>query len=194
MLTCSLNRIVVGVTGSAAALSVASYIHAFRAHGVAQIDMILTSSATRFVQPQAVRSICDTVVTEDSETNHVSLARGADAILVVPASAHTLGCLAHGLAPNTLTTTILAADCPVILVPAMNLAMWRKPAVQRNVDALVDDGFTVIAPRIGQVYELASRSMVEGLQSVDPQVLYEAVLHIVGAALGPSGAGEEVHE
>jgi phosphopantothenoylcysteine synthetase/decarboxylase len=85
----------------------------------------------------------------DATAPHVELATWADVILVVPATANFLGKVANGIADDLLTTTLLAASCPVVIVPVTNTAMWSKPAVQRNVAQLREDGYEVVEPKEG---------------------------------------------
>ncbi len=80
---------------------------------------------------------------------HIELSRGADAIVVAPASADFLAKLAHGLADDLLSTTCLARNCPLLVAPAMNREMWDNPATQRNVHALRADGVTILGPAAG---------------------------------------------
>lgn len=80
---------------------------------------------------------------------HIELAARADVVVVAPASADFLAKAAAGVADDLLTTLLLCAECPVLVAPAMNAAMWAKPAVQRNVRRLAEDGVTVIQPGTG---------------------------------------------
>lgn len=94
-------------------------------------------------------STWSTAVNTTPSPDHLTLADWADVILVAPATANTMGHVAHGLAPNLLTTVLLAASCPVVYAPAMNSVMWTGPAVQRNVATLRHDGALVLEPREG---------------------------------------------
>jgi len=80
---------------------------------------------------------------------HIELAARADLVIVAPASADLLAKAAAGAADDLLTTLLLCAECPVLVAPAMNAAMWTKPAVQRNVAQLAADGLTIIQPGTG---------------------------------------------
>lgn len=184
------ERLLLGVSGSVAALNLPAYVYAFRAAGVGRIAVILTPAAENFLPARALRPIADAVYTEhDQGPGHVALARWAGHLLVLPATANLLGCAAHGLAPNLLATVLLAAECPITFVPAMNPAMWRKPAVRRNVATLRADGHRVLDPLPGAVYEVASRSIVEGLGMPAPEALVRLLTGTGGDASDGASAG-----
>jgi len=168
------EKLLLGVSGSVAALNLPTYLHAFRTAGVRQIVAVLTATAERFLPVQSLAVLCDRVCTEaEPAGGHVALARWAEHTLVLPATANLLGCLANGLAPSLLTTTLLAADGPVTLAPAMNPVMWRRPAVRRNVAVLREDGYDVVDPVPGAAYEVASRAVVPSIVVPTAEVLLE---------------------
>jgi phosphopantothenoylcysteine decarboxylase/phosphopantothenate--cysteine ligase len=166
------DKLLVGVSGSVAALNLPSYLYAFRAAGVPQIAAVLTTTAESFLPASSLRLLCDGVYTEqDHGRGHVALGRWPDRVLVLPATAHVLGCVACGLAPNLLGTTLLATEAPITFVPAMNPAMWRKAAVRRNVTVLRADGHQVLDPLPGAAFEVASRAIVPSLMVPPPEVV-----------------------
>lgn len=166
------RRLLIGVSGSVAALTLPLYLNTFRMAGVEEIRVVLTPSAEKFVSPAALRLICEEVATEhDHGSGHVALARWADRVLVLPATAHLLGCLANGLAPNLLSTLLLAHTRPVVLAPAMNPVMWQSTPVRRNVGQLRADGHIVVEPVPGTAYEVASRTLRPSLIVPPPQQL-----------------------
>ncbi|MEW2505758.1 flavoprotein [Amycolatopsis sp. CA-161197] len=168
------EKLLLGVSGSVAVLSLPAYLHAFRAAGVRQIVAVLTTTAARFLPAGSLAVLCDRVCTdEDPAGGHVALGRWADRALILPATANLLGTVAHGLAPTLLTTTVLAADCPVTFAPAMNPVMWQRPAVQRNVALLREDGHDVVDPIPGAAYEVASRAIVPSIVVPPAEVLLE---------------------
>jgi phosphopantothenoylcysteine synthetase/decarboxylase len=168
------EKLLLGVSGSVATLSLPAYLHAFRAAGVRQIVAVLTTTAERFLPPTALSVLCDRVCTEaDPAGGHVALGRWADRALVLPATANLLGTVAHGLAPSLLATTVLAADCPVTFAPAMNPVMWQRPAVRRNVAILREDGYDVVDPVPGAAYEVASRAIVPSIVVPPAEVLLD---------------------
>jgi phosphopantothenoylcysteine decarboxylase len=180
------EKLLVGVSGSVAALNLPSYLYAFRAAGVAQIAAVLTTTAASFLPAGTLRLLCDGVYTEqDHGRGHVALGRWPSQVLVLPATAHLLGCVACGLAPNLLATTLLATEVPITFVPAMNPAMWRKAAVRRNVATLRADGHRVLDPVPGAAFEVASRAIVPSLMVPPPEV----VLHYLsGEPVGETEA------
>lgn len=120
-----------------------------------RIRVVLTPMATRLVTVESIRRVagCETYVDwddlPDDARSHVSLAKWAQVAIVLPATADMVGKMANGIADNLATSTIMALSCPVIVVPSTNAITWEKPAVQRNVRQLRDDGFTVIDPTPG---------------------------------------------
>jgi phosphopantothenoylcysteine decarboxylase/phosphopantothenate--cysteine ligase len=170
------EKLLLGVSGSVAALSLPAYLHAFRAAGVRQIVAVLTVTAERFLPAPSAGVLCDRVCTEaDPAGGHVALGRWADHTLVLPATANLLGCVAHGLAPSLLATTLLAADGPVTFAPAMNPVMWQRPAVRRNVATLREDGYDVVDPIPGAAYEVASRAIVPSIVLPPAEFLLERI-------------------
>jgi phosphopantothenoylcysteine synthetase/decarboxylase len=147
------RRILLGVSGSIAAYSVPQSILWLRHVLGVEVRAILTRQATTMVAPRAVAVASGHPVALDSDglpndpaVPHIELTRWADVMLVLPASANTIGKAANGIADDVLTTCIIAAACPVVFVPSMNEIMWRKPAVQRNVATLQADGHGIIFP------------------------------------------------
>lgn len=166
------EKLLIGVSGSVAALNLPSYLFAFRAAGVAQIVAVLTATAESFLPASTLRLLCEGVYTErDHGRGHVALGRWPDRVLVLPATAHVLGCVAGGLAPNLLATTLLATEAPITFAPAMNPSMWRKAAVRRNVRTLRGDGHQVLDPLSGAAFEVASRAIVPSLVVPSPEVV-----------------------
>jgi len=149
------KHILVGVTGGIAAYKAADLVSKLAQQG-AKVTVVMTTSAQKFVSPLTFASLsAGPVYVEEFDDSgpvrHVSLAREADLVVVAPATANTLGKLAHGLADNLLTTLILAARCPVLVAPAMNAGMWANPAVQANVDLLRRRGVHIVEPEAGHL-------------------------------------------
>jgi phosphopantothenoylcysteine decarboxylase len=166
------EKLLIGVSGSVAVLDLPSYLYALRAAGVPQIAAVLTATAESFLPASTLRLVCDGVYTEqDHGRGHVALGRWPDRVLVLPATAHLLGCVACGLAPSLLATTLLATEAPITFVPAMNPAMWRKAVVRRNVMTLRADGHQVLEPLPGAAFEVASRAIVPSLMVPPPEVV-----------------------
>lgn len=149
-------RLLVGVCGSISAVAVPHLVLWMRQTlGVTHVKIILTRSADALVGTRIMRSVTDHGVyvsfddVEQSTGPHVALANWADVILVLPATANVLGKVANGISDDLLTTTLLAASCPVVVVPVTSATMWSKPAVRRNVARLREDGYEVVEPKAG---------------------------------------------
>lgn len=147
------RRILLGVSGGIAAYKAASLARLLVATGAA-VDVVLTRGATRFVGAATFEGLTGrpvaTEVWDDVPSGaHVRLGRDADAIVVYPATAHTLARLANGLADDLLTSAVLAATCPVLVAPAMHAEMWTNPATVDNVARLVARGVEVLGPDEG---------------------------------------------
>lgn len=149
------KKIVIGVTGSIAAFKVAGWVSDL-AKEEALVSVIMTDSATRFVAPLTFAALSgNDVHTEmfsparEQTMAHISLGRDADALLIAPATAHTIAKLAAGLADDLLTTTVLATRAPVVICPAMNSRMYSHPATRKNLTRLKELGYTIIDPDCG---------------------------------------------
>jgi phosphopantothenoylcysteine decarboxylase/phosphopantothenate--cysteine ligase len=126
-----------------------------------------------------MRHFADAVYTEtDQGPGHVALARTADHILVLPATAHLLSCVANGSGANLIATTILAAEHPVVIVPSMNPTMWRSPPVQRNIAHIREDGHVVVDPVLGRGFEVASRTFRAGPVVPPPEHIIDELSRI----------------
>lgn len=147
------RRILVGVSGGIAAYKAASLVRLLVGAG-AQVDVVLTRGATRFIGTATFegltgRPVATEVWDDVPGGTHVRLGRDADAVLVYPATAHTLARLANGLADDLLTSAVLAATCPVLVAPAMHAEMWSNPATVDNVARLLARGVEVLGPEEG---------------------------------------------
>lgn len=142
-------HVLIGVSGAVNAVRMPVYLHALKARGVARrLTVVLTASAAGLVAKAALDFFADDVfVDEDAadwrRVNHIELARAADSVVVCPATAGRLAQAAHGHADDLLSLVLLAHDAPVLFVPSMNDAMYRHPAVQRNLATLKGDGHEV---------------------------------------------------
>ena len=149
------KKIVVGVSGSIAAFKVAGWVSDL-AKEEALVSVIMTDSATRFVGPLTFAALSGNDVhtamfsaAKEQTMAHISLGRDADALLIAPATAHTIAKLAAGLADDLLTTTVLATRAPVLICPAMNSRMYSHPATSANLARLKELGYTIIDPACG---------------------------------------------
>jgi phosphopantothenoylcysteine decarboxylase/phosphopantothenate--cysteine ligase len=151
-----LARIVLGLTGGIAAYKSAELTRLMVKDGIA-VDVVMTEAAGHFITPVTMQALSGRPVVTDlwasganNGMGHIDLSRGADAIVVAPASADFLAKVAHGHADDLLTTLVCARDCPLLVAPAMNRQMWANPATQRNVAQLVADGVVVLGPGTGE--------------------------------------------
>ncbi len=151
------KTILLGVTGSIAAYKAAALASALKKQG-ADVHVLMTGNACQFLSPVTFEALTgNRCLTDTFDRNfsfavgHVSLASRADLLLVAPASADVIGKLAHGIADDMLTTTALACQCPRLLAPAMNTAMYENPIVQDNLQRLQNFGWKVLAPASGHL-------------------------------------------
>jgi phosphopantothenoylcysteine decarboxylase / phosphopantothenate---cysteine ligase len=148
-------RVLLGVTGGIAAYKSAEIVRRMRERG-AEVQVVMTSGACRFVTPLTFQALSGRPVRTDlwdeaaeAAMGHIELARWADRILVAPATADFIGRLAHGLADDLLTTLCLATGAPVSIAPAMNRLMWANAATRANVELLRTRGVTILGPGEG---------------------------------------------
>lgn len=149
------RRILLGVTGSIAAYKSIDLASKLTQAG-ANVDVILTESAARFVTPLAFRSVTGRKVFTDmwaldDHIRHVGLGETAEVFLIAPATANTIAKMAHGLSDNLLTLTVLASRCPVIVAPAMDGGMYEHSATQANINLLQSRGVAIAGPAEGRM-------------------------------------------
>lgn len=151
------KTVLLGVTGGIAAYKAAALASALvKLH--ASVEVIMTEHATKFIAPLTFeqltgnRTIVDTFDRNFThQVEHISLAQRTDLVLIAPATANVCAKLAHGLADDMLTTTVLACRCPKLISPAMNTNMFENPVTQDNLDILRRYGWEVIAPASGRL-------------------------------------------
>src|SRR5947209_14263695 len=150
-------RIAVLVSGGIAAYKVVDLASALTQAGCA-VRVAMTPSATRFVGPASFQGVTGRpgltglfASPDGSPEPHVSLGDWAQLILVAPATANVIGRIAGGRSDDIVTATLLAARCPIVVAPAMNDAMWAKPAVVDNVATLRRRGVTIVEPESGRL-------------------------------------------
>lgn len=149
--------VVVGVSGGVAVYKALDVISRLRKKDV-EVHVIMTKSATEFVTPLSFQSLSQNMVITDMfaepkawEIQHISLAKKADLMLIVPATANIIGKVANGIADDMLSTTIMATKAPVVFCPAMNTNMYENPIVQRNISLLNELGYEFIEPASGRL-------------------------------------------
>ena len=151
------KTVVLGVTGSIAAYKIAGLASMLGKRGV-NVRVIMTRNAANFIAPLTFETLTGSKCLIDTfdrdfqfDVQHISVAQQADLVLVAPASADVIGKLAHGIADDMLTTTIMACTCPRQISPAMNTAMYENPIVQDNLKMLEYYGWQVIDPAVGHL-------------------------------------------
>ncbi|TMF23314.1 MAG: bifunctional phosphopantothenoylcysteine decarboxylase/phosphopantothenate--cysteine ligase CoaBC [Chloroflexi bacterium] len=173
-------RVALLVSGGIAAYKVVDLASALTQAGC-QVRVAMTSSAMRFVGPATFMGVTGHAAltglwtADGSPEPHVSLGDWAQLILVAPATANVIGRIASGRSDDIVTATLLAARCPVVVAPAMNDAMWSKPAVQENLGTLRHRGVTVVEPESGR---LASGHSGTG-RLAGAQAIFAAMVHAV---------------
>lgn len=171
------KTVLLGVTGSIAAYKTASLASMLiKAH--ADVHVIMTQNATNFIHPTAFETLTNNKCMIDTfdrnfmfDVKHVSIAKKADIVMIAPASANVIGKIAHGIADDMLTTTIMACKCPILISPTMNTNMYENPILQDNLKILERYGMKIIEPASGM---LACRDIGKG-KMPEPEDLF---LHI----------------
>ena len=151
------KTVILGVTGSIAAYKAANLASMLKKQH-ADVQVIMTKNATQFMNPITFESLTGNKCLVDTfdrnfqfQVEHVALAKRADLAIVAPATANIMAKLAHGLADDMLTTTLLACRCPKLIAPAMNTRMYENPVTQDNMDILRKYGFRLIEPAVGHL-------------------------------------------
>jgi phosphopantothenoylcysteine decarboxylase/phosphopantothenate--cysteine ligase len=177
------RTVVLGVSGSIAAYKAAVIVRALRARG-AEVFVVMTPSAVRFVTPLTFRALSQQPVVADMwagdapwEEPNVALGERADLLLVAPATADMLARLAAGFGDDPVSATVLATRAPVVVAPAMSDAMAQSPVVQENLSRLRARGVHVVGPEHGR---LASGRVGLG-RMTEPEAIVEAVAAILAA-------------
>jgi phosphopantothenoylcysteine decarboxylase/phosphopantothenate--cysteine ligase len=151
------KRIILGVTGSIACYKAADLASKLTQAG-AEVDVILTEAATRFVSPITFQSVTARRAFVEADlwgseghVQHIGLGHAAELLVIAPITANTMAELAHGRASNLLTVTALAAECPLLIAPAMDAGMFTHVATQTNLKILEERGAVVVGPETGHV-------------------------------------------
>ena len=183
------KHVVLGVTGSIAAYKAVDLASRLRQSGLT-VHVVMTESATKLVGPATFRAITGQPVstemfelTNPFSIEHISLAEVADVMVVAPATANVIAKMAHGLADDLLTCTVLATRAPLVVAPAMHTAMWENPATQANVQQLRDRGVTFVGPAVGR---LASGGHGAGRFAPVPDVI-DAIRQVLGRSADLAG-------
>jgi phosphopantothenoylcysteine decarboxylase/phosphopantothenate--cysteine ligase len=174
--------VLLGVTGGVAAYKAALVARALRVEG-AEVTVVMTEAATRFVGPETfaaltARPVHTSLWERPGDVLHVRLAHEADVAVVAPATANAIARLAHGIADDLLTSTLLEATCPLVVAPAMHTGMWEHPATRANLELLRARGVRVVGPVNGP---LAAGDEGPG-RLAEPEDIVAAVRDAVGAS------------
>lgn len=171
------KHIVLGITGSIAAYKAASLARLFIKAG-AEVQIVITPAGKEFITPVTLSALTGKPVVSEFFTandgtwhSHVDLGLWADLMIIAPATASTIGKMAHGIADNMLITTYLSMKAPVFVAPAMDLDMFAHPTTQHNLNLLKSYGNTIIEPEAG---ELASHLVGKGRME-EPEKIFETV-------------------
>src|SRR6056297_536462 len=183
------KRIILGVTGGIAAYKAAFLLREFQKAG-AEVRVTMTPSATRFVGLETFASLSDhdvavDIFPEDGEstdwTRHINWGEWADLFVIAPCTANTLAKISNGISDNMLTSTVLAARCPILICPTMDGEMYEAPGVSKNLEMVSQQGYHLLEPESGY--------LASGLEGKGRLPEIEAILdkasEIIGSIKGP---------
>lgn len=195
--------VVIGVTGGIAVYKALDVISALRKKDI-EVYVIMTESASKFVNPLTFQSISQNMVVTDMfaepkawEIQHISLAQKADLMLIAPATANVIGKISNGIADDMLSTTVMATKAKVLIAPAMNTNMYQNQIVQNNISKLKDFGYKFIEPASGRlacgdigIGKLADvntivERVIEELEDKEQDLLGKKVLVSAGPTIAP---------
>lgn len=181
------KRVLLGVSAGIAAYKSALLVRLLKQAGC-EVRVVMTDGAQAFITPLTLQALSGEPVRTslldpeaEAGMGHIELARWADVVLIAPATADLIARLVHGMADDLLTTLCLASEAPKLIAPAMNQAMWRHPATQRNVEQLQQDGWQQIGPDAG---DQACGDVGPGRMS-EPEEIFSAVTARFAAAPSP---------
>lgn len=197
------KTVVIGVTGGIAVYKALDIISALRKKEI-DVRVIMTESASKFVNPLTFQALSQNMVVTDMfaepkafEIQHISLAQRADVILIAPATANIIGKVANGIADDMLSTTVMATKSKVIFAPAMNTNMYENRIVQNNIEVLKNNGYDFIEPASGRlacgdvgkgklasVEEIVEKVLLE-LQDKEKDLTGKKVLISAGPTIAP---------
>lgn len=176
----------VGVTGGIAAYKSAPLIRLFSEAGHS-VQVVATNNAFKFIGKTTLEALSGNPVsivdpdlfTDVDQVKHIALAKSADLVVVAPATASFIAKMTSGIADDLLTTTVLAATCPVIVAPAMHTEMWENKATTANIETLTLRGITIVWPAVGR---LTGEDSGAG-RLAEPEDIFETALAALGGAL-----------
>lgn len=175
------KTVVIGVTGGIAVYKALDVISRLKKNDI-DVHVIMTKAAAEFVTPLSFQSLSQNMVITDMfaepkawEIQHISLAKKADLLVIVPATANIIGKVANGIADDMLSTTVMATKAPVVIAPAMNTNMYNNPIVQENIEKLKKFGYKFISPASGR---LACGDIGDG-KLADTQLISETIMSML---------------
>jgi phosphopantothenoylcysteine decarboxylase/phosphopantothenate--cysteine ligase len=179
-------NVVVGVTGGIAAYKSAALIRLFSEAGHS-VQVVATNNAFKFIGKTTLEALSGNPIsivdadlfTDVDQVKHIALAKSADLVVVAPATASFLAKMSSGIADDLLTTTVLAATCPVIVAPAMHTEMWENKATVSNISTLEFRGITIVWPAVGR---LTGEDSGAG-RLAEPEEIFETALAALGGPL-----------
>jgi phosphopantothenoylcysteine decarboxylase/phosphopantothenate--cysteine ligase len=179
-------NVVVGVTGGIAAYKSAAVIRLFAEAGHS-VQVVATQNAFKFIGKTTLEALSGNPVsmidpdlfTDVDQVKHIAISKSAELVIVAPATASFIAKLAAGIADDLLTTTVLAATCPVVVAPAMHTEMWENQATQANISTLRSRGLNIVWPEVGR---LTGEDSGAG-RLAEPQVIFESAIASLGGAL-----------
>jgi len=179
-------NVVVGVTGGIAAYKSAALIRLFSEAGHS-VQVVATNNAFKFIGKTTLEALSGNPIsivdpdlfTDVDQVKHIALAKSADLIVVAPATASFLAKMSSGIADDLLTTTVLAATCPVVVAPAMHTEMWENKATVANIHTLESRGVTIVWPAVGR---LTGKDSGAG-RLAEPEEIFETALASLGGPL-----------
>lgn len=178
------KNITVGITGGIAVYKAAQLVSSLNAGG-AEVNVIMTGAAQEFVKPLTFQVLSGNTVRTDlfdamrGAVQHIELATTPDLIVIAPATANVLGKVANGIADDLLTTVIMAASCPVLFCPAMNVNMYNNAVVQRNISTLRDLGYKFVGPDTGR--------LACGVEGRGRLADLDRIMEVIESLLNPAG-------
>ena len=187
------KRVLLGISAGIAAYKSALIVRLLKQAGC-EVRVVMTHGAQAFITPLTLQALSGEPVRTslldpeaEAGMGHIELARWADVVLIAPATADLIARLVHGMADDLLTTLCLASEAPKLIAPAMNQAMWRHPATQRNVEQLQQDGWQQIGPDAG---DQACGDVGPGRMS-EPEQIFNAVSALFKAHIATDAFASE---
>lgn len=189
------KRVLLGISAGIAAYKSALIVRLLKQAGC-EVRVVMTDGAQAFITPLTLQALSGEPVRTslldpeaEAGMGHIELARWADVLLIAPATADLIARLVHGMADDLLTTLCLASEAPRLIAPAMNQAMWRHPATQRNVERLAGDGWQLIGPAAG---DQACGDVGPGRMS-EPEAIVDALLRQLSPSTSATPSASSPH-